>query len=433
MAFAEGGFSRGYATGSAARLGQAQVENEGERLRAARQTQIQDRVKAALDTSEKTSLDTYKQYVGLIGEAVQNGATEAHIKQLADAAIKPLQGHALVLGQLRAQATAAGASAEELELLPDPNAFMGNNLGLLQLTVNNALQKTPEAAAARDAAAKLAEAQAIASKLGKPVEEVAQAMGLIPSPPTPMEALDASGKPAFVRPGPDGFQTVPGATPIPRRGMTIETTPDGGVKVTMGGDEEGPGMERPTLARLEKSILDSQEGLGRLFEVQRSFRPDFLTYAGKFENWRLGTAEKINPAMLSAQDRQFLGDYTTFTTDAVDNMNRYIRDMTGAQLSEFEAERLRKGVPDPERDGPSVFKAKMDTQLRQFALARARAVYARNQGLEKMPFDAMDLDEMDQLINRRADELTANFARQNIPGAEARSRALEQVKQEFGL
>jgi hypothetical protein len=434
MPYAEGGFSGGFARGAGAAVARKQVTNEADQIRDLRNKQIQERLKAAVDASEKSSVDTYKEYVTLISQAVQNGASADQVQQLADSAIKPLQGHALVLGQMRSQAVAAGATPDIVELLPDPNRFIADHIGLLQGTVNNALQQTPEAVAAREAEGKMVEAQEIARRLGQPVEKVAQAMGIIPAPPQPFEALGPDGKPAFVERGPTGaLQPVAGATPIPRRGMTIETTPDGGVRVTMGGEGEESGMERPTLARLEKSIVDSQEGLGRLFEVQRGFRPDFLTYGGKFENWRLGTASKINPALLSPEDRKFLADYTAFTTDAIDNMNRYIRDMTGAQLSEFEAERLRKGVPDPERDGPPVFEAKMNTQLRQFALARARAIYTHQQGLDKMPFEAMELEEMDQLINRRADELTSKFAASGMPGQEARSKALDQVKQEFGL
>lgn len=424
--FAGGGFSQGYSSTKA-------VMNQADQIRAARQQQIQDRLAKSLENSEKVSLDTYKQYVDLIGKAVQQGAGEEQIRQLAETAIKPLQSHANVLAQLRAQATSAGATPEMLELMPDPQRFIGDNIGVLQFTVNNALGQTPEAEAARAAEAKMAEAKAVADQLGQPIERVAQAMGLIPAPPQPFEALDAEGKPAFVERGPNGLQAVPGATPIPKRGMTIETTPDGGVRVTMGGDEEERDMERPTLARIEKSIVDSQEGLARLTEIQRSFQPGFLTYVGRFENWRLDVQSRINPDSLSAEDKKFLADYTDFTTNAIDNMNRYIRDMTGAQLSEFESDRLRKGIPDPERDGPNVFKAKMDASVRQLTLARARAVYTRNQGLDKLPFDALSLDEMDAIINRRADELTAVFARQNIPGPEARSRALAQVQQEFGL
>ena len=91
---------------------------------------------------------------------------------------------------------------------------------------------------------------------------------------------------------------------------------------------------------------------------------------------------------------------------------------------------MRKGAPDPERDGPSVFQAKMDTVMRQLALARARANHALKRGLEPTE---IEFSQMEAIIDKRADELTSRFAQQGLSGQEARQKALLQVAQEFGI
>jgi hypothetical protein len=68
-----------------------------------------------------------------------------------------------------------------------------------------------------------------------------------------------------------------------------------------------------------------------------------------------------------------LEDYTTFKEDAWDNFNRYVKEITGAQMSENEVSRLRLAIPDPARDGPVAFKAKMTRAIQ--VLDRAGNVY----------------------------------------------------------
>jgi hypothetical protein len=76
---------------------------------------------------------------------------------------------------------------------------------------------------------------------------------------------------------------------------------------------------------------------------------------------------------LSKDNRDKLEAYSTFQNDAFDNMNRYIKEITGAQMSESEADRLRKAMPDPQRDSPVEFKAKLDRSM--VILQRAGNIY----------------------------------------------------------
>ena len=71
---------------------------------------------------------------------------------------------------------------------------------------------------------------------------------------------------------------------------------------------------------------------------------------------------------------------------------------------------------------------------RQFcALQRARAFHVRNQGFSKDPWEVFDLNQIDDIIDKRIDQLTVHFTRQGLAGDEARQAALDQVAKEFGL
>jgi hypothetical protein len=205
--------------------------------------------------------------------------------------------------------------------------------------------------------------------------------------------------------------------------MDIEITPEGGILL-----RTGEQLGKPTTASanaLQKSVIDSNAGLSRLFEVQAQFDPKFLTIPGKLQAGFSSAKEKIDPSLLNAEEKRFLEDFSTFTQAAIDNINRYIKEITGAQMSEFEADRLRKGTPDPERDGPTKFKSKMDANIRQLALARARGLHTLREGMEAPPWEVMGLDEMSKIIDDRAAELEKTLG--------DREAALKQVAKEFGL
>lgn len=184
-----------------------------------------------------------------------------------------------------------------------------------------------------------------------------------------------------------------------------------------------------TTSTLEESINNAREGLARLNEMERTLQRDFLTLPGKLRGFRNEVIDKINPDLLNDEEQQFLNDYKTFQKTAFDNINRYIKEITGAQMSEFEADRLRRGIPDPERDGPTAFEAKLRQSVRELVLAQARASRALNEGLAVESGDDlasfMTLSSVEQMIEDRHAELVE----EGFDDAEA----LQIVKREFGL
>ena len=114
--------------------------------------------------------------------------------------------------------------------------------------------------------------------------------------------------------------------------------------------------------------------------------------------------------------QQFLDDYTTFTQDSIANINRYIKEITGAQMSEAEAKRLRKAVADAgdgilTGDSPRTFLAKAKNAIRKARLAKHRALMLRDKGLnwddmsEKDKHRAELLFDDDTVLDSRGDQL----------------------------
>lgn len=124
-----------------------------------------------------------------------------------------------------------------------------------------------------------------------------------------------------------------------------------------GSKDDVTGNTKPTETDLQKSIIASQKQLDLLSSVAGKFKPEYLTYQGQLANWGKGVLDKMGA--LPAAQRAGYQNYIAFRTQSVAGLNQYIHDLTGAQMSVPEAERLKKAVPDAENDGPEQYIAKM--------------------------------------------------------------------------
>lgn len=158
----------------------------------------------------------------------------------------------------------------------------------------------------------------------------------------------------------------------PQRTMRVRTNPDGSVEIVEGA--EGAELSKPTRGLVEKDMKSVQDGLDRLQSVAQQFDANFMTYGGKVEAWWLGIKDKAGGKLgrLSPEEQDFLGRYSSFTADAIEQLNGYIKDVTGAAMSEREADRIRRAIPDPQRDGPQQFAAKWGAVTRRLARAEER-------------------------------------------------------------
>ena len=193
--------------------------------------------------------------------------------------------------------------------------------------------------------------------------------------------LDENGKQVFFQTNSKTGESriVGGVSPEPKKGMRIQTT-DGTV-IEVGGQAD---MTAKTKGDLEKKVIDGSEQFNRMQTIANEFKPEYQEIGS-----RLGAAWTDIQSKLGrdvdSKDASFLTDFKGYQRKSIENINLYIKEMTGAQMSEKEASRLRLAQPDPgekwyKGDSPITFKSKMDDVLKYSRAAVARYKYYLSKG-----------------------------------------------------
>ncbi len=234
--------------------------------------------------------------------------------------------------------------------------------------------------------------------------------------------VDASGN--FVGVGvfdpKEGFkvQTETGLRPLKKGERTVDTT--GGLSDT--------GLTKKTTTDLQNTLLSSTAASDRIAGTIASFDEEFLTLGGKAKFGALALADKTG-IPLSDDFKDELSKFAEFKSGALNDLNLYIKEITGAAMTVSEAERLRKTMPDPDNDGPTEFLAKMNKVYNETLLVRQRAMAALDQGLPNatdIPLSEIKSQIVDgSLPQKRFDSL--------IDKGLSSAQAAEQIKREFPL
>lgn len=213
----------------------------------------------------------------------------------------------------------------------------------------------------------------------------------------------------------------------PPTGWTIESDGAGGFRMVQGPTAM---MERKTKGDIEGKLIDAGESIARLEEIAESYKPEFLqlytkldTLNTKWQEIGKGTAiEKGLSALFgkaTPEDRQKLEEYSAFKRDSINNINLYIKEITGAQMSEKEADRIRKAMPDPgegifDGNSPSQFESKWKSTMKSMRAAQARYIYYLKNGFKPEEISRMvksntmmSLNDIRNRINERAAELSS--------------------------
>jgi len=149
----------------------------------------------------------------------------------------------------------------------------------------------------------------------------------------------------------------------------------------------GVDLTKPTVNLLQKSLIDAGNQMDLLTGIGVRYDPFFLTVPSNVAVKGLSFMERLNiPIGETGED--FLVRHGQFKASALDGLNRYIKLITGAQMSEAEADRLRKAFPNVEQDSGSQFIGKYVAvvQLLMGVQARARASLEQNRA-DLLPSD----------------------------------------------
>jgi hypothetical protein len=228
----------------------------------------------------------------------------------------------------------------------------------------------------------------------------------------------------------EGFkvQTESGIRPLKKGERTLETS----------GGLEDTGLTKKTTTDLQAKLLSSTGASDRLGETIRKFDSEFLTIGGKVKFGALALADKTG-IPLSDELKDDLTAFTEFKSGALNDLNLYIKDITGAAMTVSEAERLRKTMPDPDNDSPTQFLSKLNKVYNDTLVVRQRAMLALDQGLDATSISLGDVQaqildgtlpqkRFDSLINKglsaadAATQIKAEFPPEMLKEAQQRKR-----------
>lgn len=213
----------------------------------------------------------------------------------------------------------------------------------------------------------------------------------------------------------------------PAAGITIHNIPPGNVPATT-----------TTLNDLQKKVMEADAGISQLETNLANFDAQFATVGGKLKAGGIALGEKLGIKQ-SGPNKEYLDRFETFRSGALNTINEYIKNITGAAMSNAEADRIRKGMPDPgekifDGDSATQYKAKLERVMKELRIKRRKAMYQMRNGFE--PIDSagnetMSNAQFSQQMDQRGMELERQFMEQGMPKADAEAAALRQVRKEF--
>lgn len=197
--------------------------------------------------------------------------------------------------------------------------------------------------------------------------------------------------------------------------------------------------------KFEEKAFNASELSSRLDDIAGKYEDKFQTYetSAKMAGVNLLDSFQMTRSMVKPEDRKQLEEYTQFRRSAVDNLSQYIKEVTGAAMGVQEEKRIRAGMPDPEKDGPTQFRTKLNDTMRSTKAALARynyliaqkydpkALMANKDQIERM----IKIEDMPKIINERGAALKQQIMATNPqadPG-QVTQAVKAQIKQEFGI
>ncbi|SLN64040.1 hypothetical protein ROA7450_03373 [Roseovarius albus] len=216
---------------------------------------------------------------------------------------------------------------------------------------------------------------------------------------------------------------LPEGTPLPK----------GGVHLSFG---EGAFGTKAT-NDIETRVVNAGAMLGRLSDTQALFKPEYLEFGTRLSNTWTGLKDKIGSA--SPDEQAQLGEFTRFKTEAFNNLNTTLKELSGAAVTPQEAERLNEQLPNAgtgvwDGDSPTEFQAKMEQSIKQQKLAIARYNIWLAQGRNGKPWELGELNDVPTLINQRGEQIAEQLRASGITDPDTlKQQVAVQLRKEVGF
>ena len=198
-------------------------------------------------------------------------------------------------------------------------------------------------------------------------------------------------------------------------------------------------LGKHTTDKMNEKQFNAIEQVSRLNTVADAFDPKFLTLGETVKQAKLSWQEYLTGSIPpeSEADRS---KYVTFQQSTLNNLNKYIQEMTGAAMSDGEAARLKAAMPNMNMD-PTQFKTALNNVRSQSLLAIARYNYLRDTQFKGKAWDAKEvenhtsIDGMRKIIHDRRDQLLKDI-RSEYPKAneaDVQNAVKARIGRQFGI
>ena len=200
----------------------------------------------------------------------------------------------------------------------------------------------------------------------------------------------------------------------PASGMRVSVDADGNVTFTQGVAE----IEKGTKKSLETDILSLTNQISMLNQARLSYDPSLLTYGANLETLLGTTLSKINPDLLSREQKDKAAAVIEFRRGVQQSFSGLLKELSGAAVSKFELASAENYSINP-KDSPLEFEPKLRDQIgfAKAALYRAQQVLGgepiTNDLSEKYPISISGKDSGGKMQKLYMHEFVEKYMRMN--------------------
>lgn len=223
----------------------------------------------------------------------------------------------------------------------------------------------------------------------------------------------------------------------PRGGITVGQDAEGNPIVQIGGSGQAASLGTKARNQVESEMVDMTAAMQRLDRIAASYRPEFNQYLPRI-NMAWDAIKSKAGVGLNASESTDLRAFSEFKQGALENVNLTIKEVTGAAMTDGEAQRIRATLPDPgqsvlDGDSPEEFQAKLNGAIGKTKMAYARLAYLRKNGLPLDGFGGISLDDMGSIIDQRGMAIEEQLRGAGLEGPELDQAVAQALREEFDL
>ena len=174
---------------------------------------------------------------------------------------------------------------------------------------------------------------------------------------------------------------------VAQSGESISVDKEGNVSIVRG-PNVGQGIPDKVMNRkVTEKMFNATESLRRLDAITKDIegKPELLNFWHRAGSKIKSIGKRLGKD-LSEEDTQQMEELRVFQRKAIENINSYIKEITGAQMSEKEADRIRLAQPDPGEgvwpaESYPEFMAALNDAKKQSRLSISRYQYLIKEGM----------------------------------------------------